>query len=262
MGAGPVRQLSALGVERGDVLLVHTSYRAVRPIEGGPAALVHALLECIGPEGTLVMPSWSGLDDEAFDPRTSPVDPDLGVTAAVFRRLPGVERSGHPFAFAALGRDARAIVSDPLPLPPHAPRSPVGRVHDLDGRVLLIGVDHTADTTIHLAEVVAGVPYGVPKYCTVLQEGAPVRVDYLENDHCCQRFARVGAWLRGAGLQHEGPLGNGTATLCRSRDIVREVTARLARDPLLFLHDAADGCADCDAARASVAGRSGGRAGA
>lgn len=250
--AALVDQLSSLGIERGDVLLVHTSYRAVRPVDGGPAGLIEALLECIGPGGTLVMPSWSGEDDVPFDPRKSPVAADLGIVARVFARWPGVARSVHPFAFAAVGPHAGRVLQDPLPLPPHAAESPVGRVHELDGRVLLLGVDHTADTTIHLAEILAGVPYGVLKYCTVLRDSGPVRVDYRENDHCCQRFARVGDWLAAAGLQHEGPVANGSARLCRSRDIVREVTRRLAADPLLFLHAPDVGCADCDEARASI----------
>lgn len=117
------------------------------------------------------MPSWSGNDDEPFDPMTTPASPDLGVVADTFWRLPGVLRSQHFFAFAAAGPEAAAITSDPLPLPPHIPESPVGRVHDLDGQVLLLGVGHDADTTLHLAELLAGVPHRVPKHCTVLQGG-------------------------------------------------------------------------------------------
>ena len=147
----------------GDVLLVHTSFRAVRPVEGGPEGLVAALREAIGAAGTLVMPSWTGEDDAVFDPLATRASPDLGIVADTFWRLPGVRRSGHPFAFAAAGPDAELILRDPLPLPPHIPESPVGRVHELDGKVLLLGVDHEVDTTLHLAELLAGVPYRVPK---------------------------------------------------------------------------------------------------
>ena len=65
-----VEQLRAIGVLQGAVLLVHTSFRAVRPVEGGPTGLIEALQEVIGRDGTLVMPSWSGRDDEVFDPAT------------------------------------------------------------------------------------------------------------------------------------------------------------------------------------------------
>jgi len=247
-----VEQLRDLGVTAGDVLLVHMSYRAVRPVENGPEGVIDALLNAVGKQGTVAMPSWGSDDDAPFDPATTPVSASLGVTADIFRQLSGVSRSNHPFAFAALGRHATAITSDPLPLPPHRLESPVGRVYELDGKVLLLGAGHDSDTTIHLAEVFARVPYGIPKHCTVTEHGRHVRVDYLENDHCCQRFALADAWLRTEGLQREGHVGNAHARLVKSRDVVAVVRKRLARDPLIFLHAPEEECAECDEARRSV----------
>jgi aminoglycoside N3'-acetyltransferase len=245
-------QLRALGVEAGGVLLVHTSFRATRPVEGGPLGLIEALHDALGSDGTLVMPSWSGADDQPFDPLTTPAAPDLGVVADAFWRTPGVVRGEHCFAFAAAGPQAARITSDPLPLPPHIPESAVGRVHDLDGQVLLLGVGHDADTSLHLAEVLAGVPYRLPKYCTVLRGGRPARIEYGENDHCCARFALADDWLRARGLQLEGPVGHAHARLARARDIVVIALAHLTRDPLLFLHPPSAGCGECDEARRSV----------
>jgi aminoglycoside N3'-acetyltransferase len=247
-----VDQLRRLGVVEGGVLLVHTSFRAVRPVEGGPTGLIHSLRDAIGPQGTLVMPSWTGDDDEPFDPAVTPAAPDLGVVAETFWRMPGVVRSDHPQASAAAGHLARLITSDPLPLPPNIPESPIGRVHQLDGQVLLLGVGHDADTTIHLAELLAGVPYRISRHCTALQNGRPVRIDYGENDHCCARFALVDNWLREQGLQAEGQVGHAHARLARARDIVSVVRQRLARDPLLFLHPSGSGCGECEEARGSV----------
>jgi aminoglycoside 3-N-acetyltransferase len=243
--------LSALGVRDGQVLLVHMSFRSVRPVHGGPSGVIEALLHAVGPRGTLVMPSWGDDDDSPFDPDRTAASSDLGVTAEIFRRMPNVKRSAHPFAFAALGPNADAVTAGPLPIPPHAPTSPVGRVHDLDGQVLLLGVGHDSDSTIHLAEVLGGVPYGVPKHCTVMRDGQPTRVDYDENDHCCQRFALADDWLRQRGLQREGKVGHAHARLIRSRDIVSVVLEQLARDPLVFLHDSIERCEECDRARAS-----------
>ena len=245
-------QLRALGVQPGGVLLVHTSYRSIRPIEDGPLGLIDALRAAVGDEGTIVMPSWTSDDDHPFDPSITPASPDLGVTADLFWRLPGVARSNHPFAFAALGRLSALITADPLPIPPHQPVSPIGRIHELDGQVLLLGVGHDSNTTIHLAEALARVPYGVPKHCTVAKHGQPMRIDYLENDHCCQRFTLADDWLRAENLQREGPVGQGKARLVRSRDVVRVVRERLVRDPLIFLHAPDVGCAECDDARKSV----------
>jgi aminoglycoside 3-N-acetyltransferase len=250
-------QLRTLGVEAGGVLLVHTSFRAVRPVEGGPRGLIDALRAALGPEGTLVMPSWTGDDDNPFDPTTTPPAEDLGVVADTFWRLPGVVRSEHLFAFAAAGPRAAEITADPLPLPPHIPESPVGRVHDRDGQVLLLGVNHDADTTLHLAELLAGVPYHIPKHCTVLRDGRPVRIEYGENDHCCARFTLADPWLRERGLQSEGRVGHADARLVRARDVVRVALEHLSRDPLVFLHPAGAGCEECDEARAgAVQGRS------
>jgi aminoglycoside N3'-acetyltransferase len=246
-------QLRALGVRRGGVLLVHTSYRAVQPVEGGPAGLIGALADALGPEGTLVMPSWCASEDEPFDPDRTRVARDLGVVAETFWRMPEVKRTEHLFAFAARGPRAAEIVRDPLPIPPHIRESPVGRVHELDGRVLLLGVGHENNTTLHLAELLAGVPYRVPKSALIRREDRVERIEYGENDHCCQRFALADDWLRARGLQVEGQVGNAHARLMRARDVVDVAVEHLERNPLLFLHPAGSGCTECDEARGSVA---------
>ena len=246
-------QLRALGVREGGVLLVHAAFRAVRPVEGGPLGLIAALRDALGPEGTLVMPSTTGDDDAVFDPRRTPAAAALGAAADLFWRQPGVLRSRHFAAFAAIGAQAERIVSAPLTLPPSAPRSPIDMVRALDGQVLLIGVGHDCDTMLHLAETTAPVPYGVPRYYSALRGGRPARIHYLENDHCCRRFVLADGWLRAAGLQAEGRVGHAHARLARADDIVRLAVARLRADPFVFLHGPEAGCIDCDRARASAA---------
>ena len=159
-----VVQLEELGVSRGNVLLVHTSFRAVRPVEQGPhSGLWRPLPAALVSQAHWSCPPWTGGDDELFDPKTTPSDPDLGVVADTFWRLPGVARACHPMAFAARGPKAEEILADPLVLPPHQQASPVGRVLDHDGKILLIGCDYDANTTIHLAELLAGVPLPAAK---------------------------------------------------------------------------------------------------
>lgn len=243
-------QLRSLGVPPGGVLIVHTSFRNVGPIDGGPNAFIDALLEVIGTEGTLVMPSWTDDDDHPFDPGTTSAL-HLGAVAETFRRRPGVVRGDHPFAVAAHGPSAHDIAGAPFVLPPHAPGSGVARVYDRDGWVLLAGVDHDADTTIHLGELVGGAPYRRPKYVTVLEDGEPKRIDYGENDSCCRGFNMVGDWLRTRGLQREGPLGHGRAMLARSRDIVATVVDALRGDPCRFLCPRGT-CEECDDAWRTV----------
>jgi aminoglycoside N3'-acetyltransferase len=243
-------QLSILGVRPGSVLLVHSAFSRVQPVQGGPLGLIGALEAVIGPAGTLVMPSMTDDDEQVFDPATTPCA-GMGIIADTFWRQPGVLRSRNPHAFAARGPAAEFITS-PHPLDvPHGLDSPVGRVYQLDGMVLLLGIGHDGDTTVHLAENLAGVRYRLAHHVTILQAGRPARLDYGETDHCCERFALVDGWLDGEKLQSRGSVGNAEARLIRSRAIVDTVTLRLRRDETIFLHPPGVD-AECDEARASL----------
>lgn len=249
-----VAQLRALGVRRGDVLEVHTSFRAVRPIDGGPLTLVAALLAAIRPGGTLVMPTMTD-GTTVFDPLTTPTF-EMGITAELFWQQPGVVRSGHPGgSFAAVGPRAVEICA-PQPLePPHGPFSPPGRVVELGGRVLLLGVGHEANTVVHVAEALAEVPYSTAHPTVVEVRGRPCAVPIREPDHCCEGFGRLDEPLRAAGAQTEGPVGHGWARLAEAAAVVAQARAMLAREPLVFLCPPGAGCAECDRARASVRAR-------
>jgi aminoglycoside 3-N-acetyltransferase len=243
-------QLLALGVTPGVVLLVHTSFSKVGPVENGPQGLISALLAAVGPNGTLVMPSMSDDDDYPFDPGTTPCA-GMGVVAETFWRAPSVWRSDSPHAFSAIGPQAAAITAEhPLDLP-HGLNSPVGRVYELDGQILLLGVGHDADTTVHLAEALAGVRYRREKYLTILEQGRPSRYPYAEIDHCCDNFKLVDRWLDAEGKQRRGRVGHGEARLARSRDVVEIVSARLRENETVFLHEPGVDI-ECDEARASI----------
>jgi aminoglycoside N3'-acetyltransferase len=243
-------QILALGVEKGGVLTVHTAFSKVGPVEDGPRGLIESLQQALGPDGTLVMPSMSDDDDQLFDATATPCR-GMGVVADLFWKMPGVMRSDSPHAFAARGPRALEITA-PHPLDvPHGPDSPVGRAAALDGQVLLLGVGHDANTSVHLAENLAGVGYRVPKRLTVLRDGRPVRYAYAEVDHCCQGFARMDAWLEAEGRQRRGMVGRAESRLVRSRDVVDTALAHLRRDETVFLHPSR-ACAECDEARANM----------
>jgi aminoglycoside N3'-acetyltransferase len=130
--------------------------------------------------------------------------------------------------------------------------SPVGRVYELDGRVLLLGVGHTEDTTIHLAEFLAGVRYRRKKSLVRLDNGRPARLAYAEIDHCCEKFSQVDRWLDAKNMQTRGKAGYADARLIRSRDIVDAAVERLRENETIFLHPrGVDG--QCDEARDSLA---------
>ncbi len=245
-----LEQLRTLGVVPGGVLLVHTAFSRVRPIDGGPLGLIEALQEAVGPRGTLVMPSMSDDDDVPFDPRATACR-SMGIVAESFWRLPGVLRSDSPHAFAARGSEAARITA-PHPVEvPHGWDSPVGRVYELDGQVLLLGVGHDANTSVHLAENEAGMRYLRPKYATVVESGRIVRRDYAELDHCCERFALLDGWLDTEGKQRRGVVGHGEARLMRARDVVELTLPHLRADETTFLHPEG-ACSECDEARRSL----------
>jgi aminoglycoside 3-N-acetyltransferase len=243
-----IRQLVALGVQRGGILLVHAAFSKVAPVEGGAQGLIEALQAAIGADGTLVMPSMADDDDIPFDCRQTPCR-GVGVVADTFWRMPGVLRSDSPHAFAASGPHAAQIT---LPHPvdiPHGLNSPPGRVYELGGQVLLLGVGHDADTTIHVAENIASVRYRQRKHATILANGRPTRYEYGETDHCCQKFGLLDEWLEQK--QQRGIVGHAEARLARSRDVVAAALHRLRQDKTAFLH-APGACAECDEARAGM----------
>ncbi len=245
-----VEELLALGVQPGGVLVVHTAFSKLAPIEGGPTGLIEALQRTLGPEGTLVMPSMSDDDEHPFDARTTPCR-EMGIVPDTFWRQAGVLRSDNPHAFAARGRHA-ATITQPHPLDlPHGPNSPVGYARDLAAQVLLLGVGHDGNTTVHLAEYTAGVRYRLPKTLTVLKDGRPTTIAYAEIDHCCANFARMDDWLEQAGKMRRGRIGHGEARLMNAADVVDIAVAHLSADETAFLHPPGID-EECDAARASI----------
>lgn len=223
-------------------------HTALSKVGSSPHELIDGLLTALGPGGTLVMPSMADDDDVPFDRATMPCRA-VGVVADTFWRMAGVLRSDSPHAFAAHGPLA-ARITEPHPVDvPHGLDSPPGRVHQLNGSVLLLGVGHDANTTLHVAEAIAGVRYRQPKYATVLEDGVPKRYEYGETDHCCRKFALLDEWL--GDEQKIDVIGGGQARLTRSHDIVAAALARLRADETVFLHPAG-ACAECDQARAGA----------
>jgi aminoglycoside N3'-acetyltransferase len=166
-----IRQLRELGVRRGSPLMVHASLRRIGPIEGGADALLDALLEVLGPEGTLVMPFGSE-EDEPFDPWTSPAEKEIGALAEVFRQREMTIVNDHPAArFGAQGAQSRELL---VPVPLHdyyGPGSPLERFTRSGGSVLRLGADVDTVTLTHYAE-----------YLARLDDKRRVRRHYLRRD--------------------------------------------------------------------------------
>lgn len=169
-----VADLRNLGVQAGMTLIVHSSLSRLGWVNGGAVSVILALEEVLTPAGTLVMPTHtSGVSDPAlwqnppvpelwwetiretmpaYDPSLTPTT-GMGIIPETFRKQRGVQRSDHPqHSFAAWGQHAAAILH-PHPLANSlGETSPLARLYAHDGWILLLGVGHGNNTSLHLAE--------------------------------------------------------------------------------------------------------------
>ncbi|MCB9454059.1 MAG: AAC(3) family N-acetyltransferase [Anaerolineaceae bacterium] len=173
-------QFAACGLAAGQTVLVHSSLSKLGWVVGGAQDVIQALLDVLTPSGTLMMPSHTGGNGDpaywrnppvpawwyptirqhrpAYDPQLSPTRA-MGAIAELFRTWPGVCRSGHPIgSFAALGPQAADLTANHPLEPMFGDDSPIGRLYACDGYVLLLGVDHGNNTSLHLAEYRADFP--------------------------------------------------------------------------------------------------------
>ncbi|MEW2085820.1 AAC(3) family N-acetyltransferase [Streptomyces sp. NPDC005283] len=240
--------LAGLGVEPGGVLMVHASLRTVGAVEGGPVGVVRALRTALGPQGTLVVPSFTtensdtspsyrervrGLGEEdlaavrasmpPFDRAATPA-PLMGALAETVRLSPGALRSGHPqTSFAALGPRAGRIVADHDADCHLGERSPLARLYDVGAQVLLLGTGFDTCTAFHLGEYRLPGPPRRSYRCVVSANGGRRWWEYEDVDLDDSDFAALGADFergpRGSGVR-TGPVGSAHSRLLRLVDAV------------------------------------------
>lgn len=224
-----IEDLQTLGVQPGMTLLVHSSLSKIGFVPGGPVTVIHAFMELLTERGTLIMPAHTGeysdpapwenppvpeawhqiIRDEmpAYDPQLTPTR-GMGAIPELFRTWPGVYRSNHPHnSFAAWGKHATLITADHELAFALGEQSPLARLYDLAGYVLLLGVGHANNTSFHLAEVRANVQ-------KVGQHGAPIWLNgrrvwhqFDDLDYDDDPFPEIGAAFEKAHPVQTGRVG-------------------------------------------------------
>jgi aminoglycoside 3-N-acetyltransferase len=235
--------LRKIGVGLGDTVLVHSSLRALGWVCGGAPTVVRALLDVLGPDGTLVVPAqtpenrdpsrwshervpaawWPIIRAElpAFDPATTPCR-ESGLIAETVRTWPGAARSGHPqTSFAAVGRHAHHLMARHEITSELGTESPLGALHAMSASVLLLGVGYDRCTAFHLAEYRLPDLPRWPNRCVVMTPAGRRWITYSAATLDPSRFADLGAaFERNRPSVSTSTIGQATAKLLNIREAV------------------------------------------
>ncbi|WP_456276861.1 aminoglycoside N(3)-acetyltransferase [Bacillus sp. AK128] len=234
--------LQKLGVEKGMVVIVHSSLKSIGWVCGGPVAVVQALMDTVGEEGTIVMPTqtadnsdpaswqnppvperwWPIIREEtpAYDPLVTPTRA-MGKIVEAFRTMPGVKRSIHPvYSFAAWGKYADYILAEQPLEAGFGSDSPLGKIYQLDGSILLIGVSHDSNTSLHFAEHVIQNRNKVQKGAAIIEDGKRVWKTYEEIEYDSDVFEEIGKAFEEASSWNSGTIGLATCKLLNQKTMV------------------------------------------
>lgn len=256
--------LAALGLKRGEAVMVHCRMSALGHVVGGAETVVRALLDAVGPEGTLMAyTGWQDcppddlgdLDDEtrrtyieehpAYDPRVALSSRDHGRVPEALRTWPGARHSGHPEAgVAALGPLSETLTASHPYDDAYGAGTPYARLVELGGRVAVLGAPLETVTLVHHAEAVADVPgkrrvaYGMPvnvgggrvwrTFSDIDTSTGALPYDrVLGGEDYVEHLARSAL---AAGEGGSGPVGEGTGHLLDARGLVRHARGWIERN--------------------------------
>lgn len=155
--------LGQIGITAGDVVIVHSYLGSVLHIDGATDAVIGAFEDVLGPDGTLVMPAFTNdfTRDGKMDRRLSPTD--TGILTDEFLADPTTHVSPHPFhRFVSRGKHAAALSAMHSPCS-FGPDSPLGQMHEMNGKIVTISIDWGPVTFFHYVEEALRVPYRTMK---------------------------------------------------------------------------------------------------
>jgi aminoglycoside 3-N-acetyltransferase len=232
-----------LGVESGDALLVHSSYKSLGSVGGGPSSVIGALQDALGDQGTLIMPTFNFAfcEGEPFDARTTPSR--MGVLTEIVRQMPGATRVEHPiYSFAVVGHRAReaATIANSSS---YGRDSLFGRLRGWDGKIMIIGLSYNDSMTFfHHVEEMQGVDYRYMKSFTGAVTGMNGRV----TERTVTMFVRdlergvvtavdaMGELLANKGIIRTGQVGAAEVRLMRAREVFEATASAMRSEPRLL----------------------------
>ena len=159
-------QLLELGLKAGDVVLMHSSMKALKTNKS-PIEFINDIISFLGSEGTLLIPGFSFESVNAENPifKAKETEPCVGLIPRTFFRIPGVTRSLHPtHSVCAFGKRAKELTSGHiLDETPVGLYSPIMQMLDYNGKILFVGNILHACTFMHGVEEIVGAPYTLAK---------------------------------------------------------------------------------------------------
>jgi aminoglycoside 3-N-acetyltransferase len=242
--------LAELGLGGGDILMVHSDVRRlgrarelVKLPNCGADLVIDALIQTVGPEGTLLMPALSyenvGEANPVFDVRNT--RSCVGLIPEVFRKRLGTIRSVHPtHSVCGVGARAAELLGDHhLDTTPVGPRSAFRRLRDCAGKVVMFGCGLQPNTSMHGVEELVQPPYlfaGTTTFKLIHADGVETTMDCRRHDFAGweQRYDRLGPLLADEGMTTGKVLG-ATVHVLESRLIWERGLEALQRDALFFV---------------------------
>ena len=231
------QDLKKLGLKKGDVVFVHSAFSAIGKVEGGPDAVIDAVIETVGPKGTVAMTRLGGaLLSKIFAERKETVE--------------GIHPT-HPVA--AWGAKARALIKDHIKAETACgKKTPFGRLIDWKGRILLLGVDQDRNTTLHTLEEYADSPYLSEKNFSYKDENGREKTKVLKKFPGPHRnFIGLDKLFRESGVMKIGRIGRAVARLMDAEKMAQVVLTEMKKDPAAALC-ANPNCTDCIIQRGKI----------
>ena len=223
------------GLSEGESVILHSSLRSLGPVEGGADTVLDALLGAIGAKGNLMLPTFNYTDplpQPYYDPIETPCR--TGIIPETGRRRRGAVRSLHPtHSVAVIGPNAGFLTAGHLDHRAFGKGSPVGRLAEMNGKVLLIGVDHRANSMVHVAEEYADIPkvpwWNAQRIGRVrMPDGKIVSHELDTSPSCSAAFGAVEARLRRHNEVRDGRAGKAMLQLVLARDVISRACEMIA----------------------------------